>query len=104
MHRPVGDASFVDAWLPPQVGRNARLDQLHEVVDWERLAVVVSDIYAAPEGRPSYPPLLMVKVLLLQAVVPGLRPRDRGGALGPAVVPALRGTGPAGPGARPLDD
>ena len=35
-------------------------------MDWERLAVVVRDIYAAPEGRPSYPPLLMVKVLLLQ--------------------------------------
>ena len=66
MHRQVGDASFMDAWLPPQVGRNARLDQLHEVVDWERLAAVVGDIYAAPEGRPSYPPLLMVKVLLLQ--------------------------------------
>ncbi len=27
---------------------------------------VVRDIYAAPEGRPSYPPLLVVKVLLLQ--------------------------------------
>ena len=66
MHRQVGDASFMDAWLPPQVGRNARLDQLHEVVDWDRLAEVVREVYAAPEGRPSYPPLLMVKVLLLQ--------------------------------------
>ena len=66
MHRPVGDASFMDAWLPPQVGRNARLDQLHEVVDGARRAEVVREVYAAPEGRPSYPPLLMVKVLLLQ--------------------------------------
>ena len=53
MHRQVGDASFVDAWLPPQVGRNARLDQLHEVVDWDRLAAVVRDIYAAPRGGPA---------------------------------------------------
>ena len=66
MHRQVGDASFMDAWLPPQVGRTARLDQLHEVVDWDRLAEVVREVDAAPEGRPSYPPLLMVKVLLLQ--------------------------------------
>ena len=57
MHRQVGDASFVDgslaAWVPPQVGRNARLDQLHEVVDWDRLAAVVRDIYAAPRGGPA---------------------------------------------------
>ena len=23
MHRPMGDVSFANAWLPPQVGRNA---------------------------------------------------------------------------------
>ena len=66
MHRQLGDASFADALLPEKVGRNARLEQVDAVLDWEPLAEVVSALYAAPEGRPSYPPLLMVKVLLLQ--------------------------------------
>ena len=66
MHRQLGTPSFADALLPEQVGRNARLEQVDVVLDWDRLAEVVRDIYAAPEGRPSYPPLLMVKVLLLQ--------------------------------------
>ena len=66
MHRSMGDASLMDALLPAKVGRNARLEQLDTVLDWDRLATVVADLYAAPEGRPSYPPLLMVKVLLLQ--------------------------------------
>ena len=35
-------------------------------MDWERLGGLVGDIYAAGEGRPSYPPLMMVKVMLLQ--------------------------------------
>ena len=33
---------------------------------WEPLAALMADLHAAPVGRPSYPPLLMVKVLLLQ--------------------------------------
>ena len=66
MHRPMGDASLLDALLPAQIGRNARLEQVDAVLDWDRLATVVADVYAAPEGRPSYPPLLMVKVVLLQ--------------------------------------
>ena len=35
-------------------------------MDWSRLGQLVAGIYAAPVGRPSYPHLLMVKVLLLQ--------------------------------------
>lgn len=66
MHRPMGNTSLMDALLPEKVGRNARLEQLDTVLDWDRLAAVVADLYAAPEGRPSYPPLLLVKVLLLQ--------------------------------------
>ena len=48
------------------------------------LAALVADLHAAPVGRPSYPPLLMVKVLLLQAVVPGLGPGDGRGVVGNA--------------------
>ena len=37
-----------------------------QLFDGDRLGAVVPDIYAAPTGRPSYPPLRLVKVLLLQ--------------------------------------
>ena len=37
-----------------------------DAADWAPLAALVAGLHAAPVGRPSYPPLLMVKVLLLQ--------------------------------------
>ena len=66
MHRSTHAPELLDAWLPPRVGRNARLERLSELIDWAPLAALVADRHAAPRGRPSYPPLLMVKVLLLQ--------------------------------------
>ena len=62
----MGETSFADTQLPLQVGRNARLGQLHEIVGWDRLAAVVGDLCAAPEGRPSYPSLLLVSLLRQQ--------------------------------------
>ena len=66
MHREIGKESFLEAFLPEGIGRNDSLERIGEVVDWERLGGLVGDIYAAGEGRPSYPPLMMVKVMLLQ--------------------------------------
>ena len=66
MHRELGRPSLVEAWLPGKLGQNRRLERIAELVDWARLEQLVAGIYAAPVGRPSYPPLLMVKVLLLQ--------------------------------------
>ena len=66
MHRSTHAPELIDAWLPPRVGRNARLERLTQLIDWAPLEALVADLHAAPVGRPSYPPLLMVKVLLLQ--------------------------------------
>ena len=66
MHRSPQPPELIDAWLPPRVGRNARLERLTQLIDWAPLEALVADLHAAPVGRPSYPPLLMVKVLLLQ--------------------------------------
>ena len=66
MHREIGKESFLEAFLPEGIGRNESLERIGEVVDWERLGMLVEDIYSAGEGRPSYPPLMMVKVMLLQ--------------------------------------
>ncbi len=66
MHRPLSEQSFVDVLVPDRVGRNARLERIDEVVDWKKLAKLVNGIYAAPLGRPSYPPVVMVKIMVLQ--------------------------------------
>ena len=66
MQRKIGNHPSIEAALPAQIGRNPRLERLAALFDWERLGAVVQGIYAAPTGRPSYPPLMMVKVLLLQ--------------------------------------
>ena len=66
MHRDMGQPSLAEALLPKPLGQNQRLERIDQAVDWERLGQVVAGVHAARDGRPSYPPLLMVKVLLLQ--------------------------------------
>ena len=66
MHRETGQRSLAEALLPGNLGVNPRLERIEESVDWEPFGRLVREIHASSEGRPSYPPLLMVKVLLLQ--------------------------------------
>lgn len=66
MHRQIGQPTLAETLLPEHLGRNRRLERIDEEVDWEKFARLVEGIYAAEEGRPSYPPLMMVKVLLLE--------------------------------------
>ena len=53
MHRDRGQPSAVEALLPPNRGRNQRLDRIAAAVDWDRRGQVGSEVYAAPAGRPS---------------------------------------------------
>jgi transposase, IS5 family len=66
MHRTSGQGDLAEAWLSPQLGRNVRLDRIAGSFDWAAVERLVSVVYAAPKGRPSWPPLMMVKALLLQ--------------------------------------
>ena len=66
MHRDMGRPSLAEAVVAETLGQNQRLERIDDAVDWERLGQVVAGVHAAVRGRPSYPPLLMVKVLLLQ--------------------------------------
>ena len=66
MHRQAGQLSLADGLVAAGVGAHARLERIERLIDWTALAAVVAPIYAAPTGRPSYPPLLMVRALLLQ--------------------------------------
>lgn len=58
--------SFVDAFLGPGVGRNRRLERIASLIDWSAVEKVASAARPGETGRPPYPPLAMVKALLLQ--------------------------------------
>ena len=66
MHQRTGLPTFVDAFVPEGLGVNETLDRIDALLDWERIGKLVTDVHAAPEGRPGYPPLTMVKIALLQ--------------------------------------
>ena len=66
MHREMGRPSLAESLLPETLGQNVRLERIDEAVDWDRFSELVAGVYSAGEGRPSYPPLTMVKVLLLE--------------------------------------
>lgn len=65
MHRGTGQASFADAFVTG--GGNARLERIAGLIDWTSVEAVLSGIYASGTGRPAYPPLLLLKVLLLES-------------------------------------
>ena len=64
MHRQTGQRSFADE-VVAEKGHAGKMDRIAEVIDWSALAKLMEPIYAATTGRPSYPPLVLVKALLL---------------------------------------
>lgn len=66
MHRKTSEPSFIDVLIPDQAGRNDQLDRIDRLIDWTKVAEQVNGLYASPEGRPAYPPLTMVKIIILQ--------------------------------------
>lgn len=64
MHREVGGRSFAEALI--QGGGNARLERISGLIDWGSLGSVLAEVYGSEKGRPSYPPLVLLKVLLLE--------------------------------------
>ena len=66
MRRDLGQMSLADGLVNQRAGRNGWLDRLDAIVDWPAVVKVVDGIYASDEGRPSYPLVTYVKLLLLQ--------------------------------------
>ena len=104
MHLEASDPSFIDAFLPPNAGRNGRLDRIDRLIDWPKVAAILDDVHAAPEGRPAYRPITMVKIIVLQqwhdASDVGMEEalQDR------LSFRPVRGAQACGRGSRPLDD
>ena len=53
--------SLAESLLPETLGHNERLERIAD-----RFGRLLARVHSALEGRPSYPPLMMVKVLLLE--------------------------------------
>ena len=66
MHTEMIQGSLAETLVSAKLGQNQRLERIDRAVAWDRLDKLVEGVYSAKEGRPSYPPLMMVKVLLLE--------------------------------------
>lgn len=66
MRRDLGQMSLADGLVNQRAGRNGWLDRIDSIVDWPAVVKVLHGIYASDEGRPSYPLVTYVKLLLLQ--------------------------------------
>jgi IS5 family transposase len=65
MRRKLGQLSLADG-LVEGAGRNRQLAKIAELVEWPAFERQLGAIYAAPFGRPSYGPLVLLRCLLLQ--------------------------------------
>jgi IS5 family transposase len=66
MRRQLGQLSLADGLVDGGAGRNRQLAKIAALVDWPAFERLLGGIYAAPVGRPSYGPLVLLKCLLLQ--------------------------------------
>jgi transposase, IS5 family len=66
MRRELGQLSLADGLVEGGAGRNRQLEKIAALVDWAGFERLLGEIYAAPVGRPSYGPLVLIKCLLLQ--------------------------------------
>ena len=45
----------------------SELDAVHDIINWQEIEKTLSNLYSSVRGAPSYPPLMMFKILILQA-------------------------------------
>ncbi len=45
----------------------SELDDVHNIINWNEIEQTLSNLYSSIRGAPSYPPLIMFKILILQA-------------------------------------
>jgi len=65
-HRTDSQSTLVDGLVHDKLGRNARLDKITELVDWDAIGRVLSPLRRGKRGAPPYPALMLFKALLLQ--------------------------------------
>lgn len=65
-HRTTGQLSFAESRIVAAQGGNETLARIDGLVDWSRIEQALGDLRGGSVGRPPFPPLLMLKALLLQ--------------------------------------
>jgi len=45
----------------------SELDDVHNIINWTEIEQTLSGLYSSVRGAPAYPPLMMFKILILQA-------------------------------------
>jgi IS5 family transposase len=66
MRRELGQLSLADGLVEGGAGRNRQLERIAALVDWTGFERLLGEVYAAPVGRPSYGPVVLLRCLLLQ--------------------------------------
>jgi transposase, IS5 family len=66
MRRELGQLSLADGLVEGGAGRNRQLEKIAALVEWAAFERLLGEVYAAPVGRPSYGPVVLMKCLLLQ--------------------------------------
>ena len=61
--RRIGQESF--GFVQGERGRNARLEALAAAIDWAPVTRLIDGIHASARGEPAWPPLALIKALLL---------------------------------------
>ena len=92
-HRDWGQLGFADHMAMRHGRPNELLTRVAELIDWAALARIVSVLHDSPHGAPAYPPLAMVKALLLLIAEPLSTPTwpcSRNNACRPSWPIALR--------------
>ena len=64
--RELSQPSFVDAMVSGCGKVGGFLDRIDKAFDWSAFEALLSPIHASVRGAPGYPPLTMVKILLVQ--------------------------------------
>ncbi|MEJ1977298.1 MAG: transposase [Acetobacteraceae bacterium] len=66
MKRDIGQGSLAEALVCRSSRRSeGRLDRIAALIDWDAVAAILSGLHPAQTGRPSYPPVVMMRALLL---------------------------------------
>ncbi|WP_139682551.1 IS30 family transposase [thiotrophic endosymbiont of Bathymodiolus puteoserpentis (Logatchev)] len=59
-------SSLADALVIEQKSLS-ELDDVHNIINWNEIEQTLSSLYSSVPGAPAYPPLMMFKILILQA-------------------------------------
>jgi IS5 family transposase len=64
--RDLSQPSFAEALVAGQTKGGGFLEVIDEAFDWKGIEVLLSPIDGSTKGAPGYPPLSMLKIILLQ--------------------------------------